>query len=298
MDDRKLFSQFYSTDTTINEDKPKFRNRLLKYLEDFVNLGWPGDTYRLCRHVMGVDIKKRPRDRVPNQSYYCVEDTFNSVDTPVKDVLDFISVVYDSLVPYVDDKTVSSGARLEEFIVQVNNILKEESMCYVLHDNGRVRYYPDEEFHKAIKSTLILLNKPKYQDILKLFNEVLDDLYKNRDKESPIHEFFKCIEIFALSLLNDNKFKILNVSSVDKLMNNINDRIDSDSSYAVHDKEAVLNIGGIFSKWVSMCHKYRHGKADQVNNSVPSELFNFVFTAGISIFRFLLEVDHKYNIKS
>lgn len=233
MDDRKLFSQFYSTDTTINEDKLKFRNRLLKYLEDFVNLGWPGDTYRICRHVMGVDIKKRPRDRVPNQSYYCVEETFNTVDTPVNDILDFISVVYDSLIPYVDDNKVSSKARLDEFIVQVNNILQEESMCYFLHDNGRVRYYPDEEFHKAIKSTLILLNKPKYQDILKLFNEVLDDLYKNRDKESPIHEFFKCIEIFALSLLNDNKFKILNESSVDTLMNKLKNYIGSYGHFCV-----------------------------------------------------------------
>lgn len=69
MDDRKLFSQFYSSEMTRNEDKPKFRNRLLKYLEDLVNSGWPGDTFRLCRHVMGIDIKKKSRERVPNQSY-------------------------------------------------------------------------------------------------------------------------------------------------------------------------------------------------------------------------------------
>ncbi len=298
MDDRKLFSQFYSTVTTKNEDKPKFRNRLLKYLEDFVNSGWPVDTFRLCRHVMGVDIKQRPRDRVPNQSYYCVEETFNSADIPVKDILDFITIIYDSLLPRLDDKTVSSKDKLAELIPQVNRIFQEESMCYVLHENGRVRYYPDDEFHRTVKATLVILNKPQYKDNLKLFNDVLNDLYRNHGKESPIHEFFKCVETFALSLINDDKFNRLNNPSIDFLMKKLITHIDSDSLYATHDKEAASSIQEIFSTWVNMCHKYRHGKADQVNNDVPPALFNFIFTIGISIFRFLLEINDKYAIRS
>jgi hypothetical protein len=35
MSDQQIFSKFYTTDFTKNEDKPKFRNRILKYLEDF-----------------------------------------------------------------------------------------------------------------------------------------------------------------------------------------------------------------------------------------------------------------------
>lgn len=81
-------------------------------------------------------------------------------------------------------------------------------------------------------------------------------------------------------------------------MNKVKECIDSDSSYEAHDKEAASHIRGIFSKWVSMCHKYRHGKANQANNSVPPELFNFIFTEGISIFRFLLEINDKYAIRS
>ena len=298
MDDQRIFSKFYSSDTTRNEDKQIFRNRLLKFLEDLVNSGWPRDTYRLCRHVMGIDIKERPRDRVPNQSYFCVEETFNLADMPVKNILDFISVTYDSLLLHLDDTAVNSKAKLAELTAQVNRIFQEESMCYVLNENGRVRYYLDDEFHRAVKATLIALDKPQYQDNLKLFNEVLDDLYKNHDKESPIYEFFKCVEILALSLIGDNKFKILNDSSIDTLMNKITDRIDADASYAAHDKEAVLSMRGIFSKWVNMCHKYRHGKADQVNNDVPTELFNFIFTVGISIFRFLLQINDKYTMRS
>ena len=270
---------------------------MLKYLEDFVNSCWAGDTYRLCRREMGIDIKKRPKERVPNQSYFCVEETFNFPGIPVKDVLDFISVVYDSLVPHLSDQAVSSKDKLDELIIQVNRIFQEESMCYVLHDNGRVRCYPDDEFHGAVKATLVALNKPKYQHNLKLFNDVLDDLYKNHSKGSPIHEFFKCVETFTLFLIDDKKVKLLNDSAVDILMSKLTSRIDSDSSYATHDKEAMSNIQRIFSKWVSMCHKYRHGKADQINNNLSSELFNFIFTIGISIFRFLLEVDDKYVIR-
>lgn len=176
------------------------------YLEDLINAGWPGDTYRLCRSELGIDIKKRPRAKVPNQTHLCIEETF-STDTPVKDLLDFISVVYDSLDLHRDDKVVNSKDKLAELVAQVNRIFQEESMCYVLHDNGRVRYYPDDEFQRAVKATLVVLGKPQYQDNLKSFNDVLDDLYKNHGKESPIHAFFKCIETFVLSLINEKQVK-------------------------------------------------------------------------------------------
>ena len=291
MNDTRLFSQFYSNNTIKNEDKPKFRARVLKYLEDFVRECFPSDTYRLCRTEMGITIKYTV---YTYGTSYFVEDTFKDLD--VKDILDFITVAYNSVAFRIAGPSLPKE-KLEIFIKNINRIFQEESMCYVLNDSGCVRYYLDEEFHRLIKSTLTVLNKPKYADNLKAFNEVLDDLYENHDKESPIHEFFKCIETFVLSLINNKKFKSLNDSSVDTLMNKINIKINSDLAYAEHDKEAVLNIGGIFLKWIGMCHKYRHGKADQVNNSVPAELFNQIFSAGISIFRFLLEIDDKYNIK-
>jgi len=77
---------------------------------------------------MGVDIIRRPKERVPNQSYFCVEETFKSADIPVKDILDFISVVYDSLFLRQDDKTVSSKDKIVELIERVNCIFHEESM--------------------------------------------------------------------------------------------------------------------------------------------------------------------------
>lgn len=170
-------------------------------------------------------------------------------------------------------------------------------MCYVLHDNGRVRYYPDDEFYKSVKTTLVILSKPQYSDILKLFNEVLDNFYENRNKESPVHAFFACLETFALSLINDNRFNRLNDSSVDTLMNKIEGCVNADPSYAKHNKEAASCMRGIFLKWIGMCHKYRHGKPHQINNDVPPELFNFIFTLGVSTFRFLLEINDKYAIK-
>ncbi|MES2204998.1 MAG: hypothetical protein V4496_07245 [Pseudomonadota bacterium] len=293
MSDKKLFSQFYSTDLTRYEDKPKFRNRLLKYLEDFINSEVKSvsvDIYTNCRHKMGLDIK---RDISSWGIQYCVERTFSEASAFIRDILDFITVIYDSCV-----SDINSQRKLKNFIIEINRIFQEESMCYVLHDNGSVRFYPDEEFHQIVKCTLAVLSKQKYASNLLTFNEVLDDLYKNHSKESPIHEFFKCVETFALSLLSDGSCKILNDSSVDKLMNKLDGYFGSDILYAVHDKEAVVNIRSIFIKWVGMCHKYRHGKADQINNDVPPELFNFIFSTGITIFRFLLEIDDKYNIKT
>lgn len=58
MSDDSLFSQFYFPESTRHEDKTKFRNRLLLYLEDFVNSGWPSDTYNQCRYQLGITIER------------------------------------------------------------------------------------------------------------------------------------------------------------------------------------------------------------------------------------------------
>jgi len=297
MDDRKLFSQFYSVDTNKYEDKPRFRLRFLKYLEDFVNHNSPQNIYLKCRAQMGLDIEKIPlaNARRRDEYLYAVEKLF--AERSMFDILDFAGICYYTLEPYQADNHYLVDS-LKNYLIEVNKIFREESMCYVMHYDGRIRYYPDEEFHQTIKSTLIILNKPKYQANLKVFNDVLDDFYKNHNKESPIYEFFKCLETFALSLISDKKYNRLNDSSIDRLMTIVTDHINSDSGYMEYDREAILNIRGIFAKWTLMAHKYRHGKADQVNNDVPSELFNYIFTTGISIFRFLLEIDDKYNIKS
>lgn len=295
MNNSQIFSKFYSTDTTRNEDKPKFRNRVLKYLEDFIRRCSPQATYMSCRSEMGITLKSIQDPIYPLSVIYCIEDTFSTPSTPISDILDFITIVYDSTAAILpgsslDDDTIS------KFIVEINRFFREESMCYVLQENGRVRYYPDEEFHQTVKCTLLVLNKPKYADNLKTFNNVLDDLYKNHSKESPIQELFKCVETFTLTLINTPKENRLNNESIKKLMDIVNSKISSDPCYATHDKEASVYISNLFSNWVSMSHKYRHGKSGQTNNGVPSELFNQIFYTGISIFRWLLELDDKYQL--
>lgn len=296
MNNKKLFSAFYSTDIELHEDKIKFRNRILKYLEDFVRRSFPYQTYLKCRSEMGISLKTIPHPQHPYEVIYCIEDTFNSADTPITDILDLITVVYDSVADSLLNSTLDKDT-LETFISEVNRLFQEESMCYVIHDNGCVRFYPDEEFHQAVRCTLTILNKPAYADNLTAFNNVLEELYKHHSKESPINELFKCIETFILSIIKDKSYNRLNNSSSDKLMNKIDGYVNSDSSYAPHDKESVTIFRGILLKWVEICHKYRHGKANQVNHDVPTELFNQIFSMGISIFRFLLEMDAKYNIK-
>lgn len=290
MSDDALFSQFYFPETTRHEDKVKFRNRLLLYIEDFVNSGWPKDTYDLCRYQLGISIK---RDVSGNHLW--IEQTFNKQEIDISQILDFISVVYDSLLPHLNG-SYSSQPKLNELIEKINRIFQEESMCYILTDNGRVRFYPDEEFHQLVKCTLSVLNKPKYKPNLDSFNDVLDELYKNHGKESPIVELFKCLETFVLTILKDKKYNRLNDNSIDKFIGMAENNNQIVNIYSSNDCEALQNFPAIFKKWVSASHKYRHGKADQVNNSVPTELFNLIFSQGVSIFRFLLELDDKYTL--
>ena len=250
MNDKKLFSKHYSNDTDRHEDKPKFRKRILKYLEDFVNDGCWLAVYKYCRTDMGIDLEPR------GFTYgYFIEVTFADSQN-VAAILDFITIVYNA---FLQSK---HSHRLEKYIKTINRIFSEESMCYVLYNNGCVRFYPDKEFQQLTECTLNILNKPKYSSNLIMFSGVLDELYKKRNKESPIRELCICVETFALSLIRDKKFNRLNEGSIDKLLTIVEDKIKSNGVYTDDDKEVFKqkNINKIMLNWINMCHKYRHGK--------------------------------------
>lgn len=88
MDDKKLFSQYYSKDTTRYEDKEKFRNRVSMYLEDFVNVNFPENIRLKCRSKMGLDIEKILTLDFKKEYRYAVENLFYK--RPVGVILDFM----------------------------------------------------------------------------------------------------------------------------------------------------------------------------------------------------------------
>lgn len=296
MKDKKLFSQYYSTDNSTYKDKPRFRLRLLKYLEDFVNTNDSQLISRKCRSKMGLDIKKTQissRQAHRLEFHYAVEQLF--IDKPITDILDFAGVCYYALAPHQAQNPYLVSTLLT-YKEEVNSIFREESMCYELNDAGDIRYYPDEEFQKLIQCSLLNLNKPKYNDNLTAFNETLDDFYKNHGTESPIIKLFKTIETFVLSILNDQKYNRLCNQTTEKIIELANNKSKQDSTFTDNDREAIFEFKDTFNGWIKMCHKYRHGKPNQQNIPLPPSLFNLIFSVGISILRFLLELDDKYQL--
>ncbi len=291
MENEKLFSKYYSNDTARYEDKEAFRKRILLYLEDFIPQSCL-EPYRVrseCRSELGIDIETTTEKDRKWICKYHIEKAFDRKE--ISKILDFLTVVYDAAKNGYEKNPATltqTQSVLMEYVNKVNKIFQDESMCYVMYENGRVRYYPDEEFHKSVRSTLAILDNPKYATYLTMFNEVLNELYRNHDKERPIVELFKLVESFLLSLIGD---KQLDRSSTSKLMNIAKNKLQIKNRYTPNDEEAFEKIGCIFSDWKTMCHKYRHAKPDQANQDIPKELFNFIFSTGISIFRFFLEVD-------
>lgn len=178
----------------------------------------------------------------------------------------------------------------EKYVNTINNIFSEESMCYVLHDDGCVRYYPDEEFQFLVKSTLSILEKKSYAEHLNQFNNILDEMYKKRGQESPIRSFFTLIESFVLSITK-NGYKQLNAVSIDEFFKIIISKL---ANYTSNDFEAIDAFKEALKSWVKMCHKYRHGKSAHVHANLPIELFDYIFSSGISNYRFLLNLNEKY----
>lgn len=292
MSNTKIFSKHYSKDIEKHKDKPKFRARILRYLEDFNQCGFPHDTYLLCRHELGIDIIMQKKE--PRQTTYKIVDTFK--ESNIETILDLITIVHDANKKKYEENKIDIN--ISTFYSTVNSIFREESMCYTLNDKGRVRYYPDEEFQKNVENTLETLNNPKFSREAAQFNSILDDLYKNPNTELPIENLFDCIESLVLSKINDSKYNRLNEASIDKLMNIITTCISTDPTYTIHDIEIFTShqVNKMLLTWAISCHKYRHGKQGQENKNVPNELFNYLFSHGVSNLRILLQLFDKFQL--
>lgn len=96
MTSKRLFIQYYSTDATKYEDKKKFRDRMVKYLHDAINEYDPKSTQKLCRQQMGITIPALPNSNNLLELIYVVESEFSKIDTKINDILDLITVTYDS----------------------------------------------------------------------------------------------------------------------------------------------------------------------------------------------------------
>ncbi|KTC83710.1 hypothetical protein [Legionella brunensis] len=289
MTDSRLFSLHYSADTTKYEDKKKFRNRMIKYLHDVINEVDPQNTQKLCRQQMGITIPAYRSSINILNFIYDVENEFCKEEIEIHNILDLITVVYDS---WDQINSHSLKSIREKYVININKIFSEESMCYVLHDDGKVRYYPDEEFQLLVKSTLSELNNKSYAAYLKQFNNVLDEFYKKRSEESPIQSFFALIESFVLAITKKG-YKQLNAQSVEELHKIISSKVNN---YTPNDLNALEGFKEGLMSWIKMCHKYRHGKGTHAHAIVPIEIFDYIFSAGISIYRSLLQLNEKFQL--
>lgn len=291
MTKRRLFSQHYSNDITKHTDTIKFRERIVKYLHDVINSADPLSTQKKCRQKMGITIPAFPNSLNPMKLIYAVEDSFNKIDIKINDILDLITVTYDS---WEEMNPFSLKDIRKHYVTTINEIFDEESMCYLLHEEGCVRYYPDEEFQILVKATLAALENKIYSDHLKQFNNVLDEAYGKKNTETPIRSFFALIESFVLSIVK-KEHKQLNTNSVDELHTIIKSKI---TDYTSNDFEAINALLDGLKNWIKMCHKYRHGKGGHTHASVPKELFDYIFSSGISIYRFLLNINDKWQLQT
>jgi len=282
MNKAKTFSQHYHPKTEIFEDNEQFRQRFLKTIDNFFLYDGPtllSNTIRECRSYYGKDIEYTG---ISNPSF---EKTF--LEGKINELLDLITVIYIA--------AQSSNHKLYDLISKLNDILRDESMCYEINDKGEIRYYPDREFNEEIKYTLLSINETQNHEILKLFNDTLNELYRYKNHETPLANLFSTIESKVLSYISGDKCNRLNKESVKEFFTQAHDNDAPNKSTHYNDK-SKKDIEDIFISWISICNKYRHGKKDQVNKKIPEELFNFLFATGVSILRFTLQITS--NIKS
>ena len=133
-----------------------------------------------------------------------------------------------------------------------------------------------------------------YEKFLYNFNEILEMHYKNYGEEGPIVRIFSLVETIMLTLVKNKSIKILNKQLIDSLKDELLNKINITHDISPNDKEAIKHVFDIINPWVSMCHKYRHGKEDQINTNVPTIIFDFIFSTGMAIIRSLLEMNKNY----
>ncbi|UCI33560.1 hypothetical protein [Mesorhizobium sp. B4-1-4] len=171
-------------------------------------------------------------------------------------------------------------------LAEARAIIAEESLRYRIDDKGGVHFFVDEEFERAIQSTMAGLGSTRFTAA----NHALQDALSNLDVahqsgKGLISGIFEAVESAFITIIGPTKIDRISPKAIDdhlrpKLLNHF-------SAYP-EAGDKVDRLLGTFKAWVHSAHPFRHGAGFDQAHEAPLDLAIATATQGMSFLRLIV----------
>jgi hypothetical protein len=199
----------------------------------------------------------------------------------LRDILDTITLTFRVLARR------GGAARTREFHAFVTRVFHEESLGYVMDDNGGVRFSIDAEYERNRFSVIDGLAGVRYGAVRAAAENAFKRMDGKPDTKAAVREMFEAAETLCKLIASTNED--LDERMVQKRLKPIASR-----AYASVDPSAQSFAEQVlegFVKWVNAGHKYRHGPKTEEPRAPTLELAVFYLSNGAAFIRFLIDLD-------
>lgn len=267
----KRFSQLYLERGTPGSDSVRFRRRLGAFCNN--NLGnFIDEIPDVIHQELGVQVPLGGLN-------YDMVNFF--IQAEIRDVLDSITIIYNLIE--------RQGSSAKGWRIFVQKAFREENLAYKVDEEAVVHFLVDEEFERNRVDVLKFLDTKCYASVKAAFEDAHRHLDTDPiDTKASVRSIFESLEILA-------KLMIPNAKNLNKRLVQ-NDLKESAKKAYKTDKVATKTINTIFTglgEWVDALHNYRHGQGTEEPIAPPLGFAIYIFSAGASFLRWLLEIDAK-----
>jgi hypothetical protein len=208
------------------------------------------------------------------------------MEIDLKDVLDLITVFAD----YLRGVRPNGEVVARGWLVEIDQIFREENVHYRTEPKGGVRFYIDENFAQARSSVIAALSGARYSNALAEFEKGMAALAQAPpDGKGAIRGVSGAAE--ALFRLMTSKPR-LGAAESDAL-SPILQRVYAQQVTALRSAQKMLES---FKGWIDAAHFYRHEEGVEEPSQPPLQLATYLVGSGSMHLRWLAELDSQHSI--
>ena len=267
----ELFSQLYLERGAPGQDSARMRNRVAA----LVLKHNPDGLYEKIKLRLGIDVPVG-YNHIPWGEFF--------VGADLRDVLDTITLIYESLVP--GDRRFAAGDA-PRFVTTMNQIFHEENLHYEVDPRGGVHLSVDKEFERSRASIIAGLGNDRYVNVAHNFETAHQRLTAiPSDGKGAVRAVFDAAEaLFRLMFPKEPRL------TADAARNNLRPIIQRLYAGNPPATAAASKEVDAFSDWVDACHNYRHEHGREEVLEPPMGLAVQMVSGGASYIRWLAHLD-------
>lgn len=277
----RYYHEVYLAPSPIEEDRRSFRVRYAFLIDQY-------DTVELWKFVVGatgIEAFKPIYHTTPS-----FRDSVLALPFP-----DLLKVVH-AVVRYLREEARSNSAWrtfLEEHIRNVQSLLAEERMAWVMDNHGGLHPLRDAVYSQQRQSAIQGLSIPRFSNARAEFEKYIDAFDNGEpDNKLAIRHIFQTVEALFKLRYEPAPPERLVEAEVRKRLGADFQRVKGQYEPNRYTKTANAEMVDAFVHWVVAAQQYRHeqGVADGVDQP-PDDVTELLVTTGMSFIRWLIRID-------